>query len=71
MGLINNAVNRLATRAAHPTEKDYKALPRVLYYLGNTIHFGIVFNPGSTADMNRATRLFCYVDAAYVTHQGS
>ena len=64
------ALNRLATRANRATEKDFKALIRVLLYLHHTIHLGLRFkrSPNSTEN---ARRLFCFVDAAFATHTDS
>ena len=64
------ALNRLATRANRATEKDFKALIRVLLYLHHTINLGLRFkrSPNSTEN---ARRLFCFVDAAFATHTDS
>lgn len=68
---IAYAVNRLATRAATATEKDYKALLRIVSYLGGTKNLGIRLNKNNPRDVAAATRLFCYVDAAYACHPDS
>jgi hypothetical protein len=68
---ITYAINRMATRAPKQTSRDYDALLRILWYLGATPTLGIIFSPANTADMSRATRLFCFVDAAYATHLDS
>ena len=68
---ITYAVNRMATRAIKPTTRDYDCLLRILWYLAGTPNMGVVFHPDCSADRNRATRLFCYVDAAYATHTDS
>ena len=65
------AVNRLATRSVQPTEKDWQALVRVVLYLKGTIHLGIKFNRQSVAEATAATRLYCYVDAAFSCHSDS
>jgi hypothetical protein len=66
---ISYAVNRLATRAQHATEKDFQSLLRVVSYLNGTKHLGIRFK--SKHDAATATRLYCWVDAAYAGHPES
>jgi hypothetical protein len=39
------AINRMATRSSAPTERDYKALLQILWYLAGTIELGIIFCP--------------------------
>jgi hypothetical protein len=68
---IAYAVNRLATRAVHATEKDFRSLLRIVSYLGGTKHLGIRLNRKNPHDVAAATRPFCYVDAAYACHPDS
>ena len=52
-------------------KKDWQALVRVVLYLKGTIHLGIKFNRQSVAEATAATRLYCYVDAAFSCHSDS
>lgn len=67
---IAYALNRLATRTNRATEKDFKALLRVLLYVHHTVHLGLRFKRSPTSTEN-ARRLFCFVDAAFATHTDS
>ena len=62
------ALNRLATRSHHATERDFKALLRVASYLYGTRHLGLRIKKSSSTDRATAARLACYVDASYATH---
>jgi hypothetical protein len=66
---IAYAVNRMATRTGHATVKDFNALLRIVSYLNATKHLGIRFK--SKVDAAAATRLYCWVDAAYAGHPDS
>jgi hypothetical protein len=67
---IAYAVNRLATRAQHATQKDYQALLRIVAYLEATRHLGIHMRRG-TWDADTAPKLYGYLDAAYACHEDS
>lgn len=68
---IAYSVNRLATRASNPTERDWQALIRVALYLKGTIHLGIKFKRSDSTSAAAATQLYCYVDAAFSCHTDS
>lgn len=68
---IAYSVNRLATRATYATTKDYRCLLRIVSYLAGTRSLGLLFQGTSDADSAAATRLHCWVDAAYASHPDS
>lgn len=68
---IAYAVNKMATRAIKHTKKDFVALLRIVSYLKATENLGIRFHRSNSASAAAATRLYCYVDAAYATHPDS
>jgi hypothetical protein len=68
---IAYAVNRLACRSQNATDKDFKALLRIVSYLWGTKDLGLKFKKSSTAEISDSTKLFCYVDASYATHADS
>lgn len=68
---IAYAVNRLATRAIAPTERDWHSLQRVALYLKATSHLGIKFKRSESFSATSATQLHCYVDAAFSCHADS
>ena len=65
---ISYAVSRLASRSHCCTNRDFKALLRVVSYLFGTIEIGLFFKKISITDRVAASRLFCFVDAAYATY---
>lgn len=68
---IAYAVNRLATRANRATIKDFNCLLRIVSYLGGTRDLGLHFKANSQHHGAAATRLHCWVDAAYASHPDS
>jgi hypothetical protein len=52
----------LTTRVLRPNEEDLSKLNRVIRYLRNTKHLGIVLEPGDTIS------IIAYIDAAYGVH---
>ena len=68
---IAYAVNRLACRSQVCTDKDFKALLRIVSYLWGTKDLGIRLKASKSPDSVEATRLFCYVDASYASHVDS
>jgi hypothetical protein len=68
---IAYAVNRLACRSQIATEKDFKSLLRIVSYLWGTKNLGLKFKKSSNIDISQSTKLYCYVDAAYATHEDS
>jgi hypothetical protein len=67
---IAYAVNRLATRGKCATEKDYRALLRIVAYLQATRHLGIRMQRG-TWNPDTPPQLYGYLDAAYASHTDS
>jgi hypothetical protein len=65
------AVNRLATRSHCATERDFKALLRIVSYLYGTRDLGLKLKKSSPLNRAAAARLSCYVDASYATHPDS
>jgi hypothetical protein len=65
------AVNRLATRAANCTVKDYECLCQVANYLHTTSHLELVYNTRDPAQRSTIVELLAYSDAAFLTHQDS
>jgi hypothetical protein len=65
------AVNRLATRAAACTLKDYESLRQVANYLYTTSHLELVYNTRDPAQRTTIVELLAYSDAAFLTHQDS
>ena len=65
------AVNRLATRASHCTQKDYECLCQVANYLYTTAHLELVYNTRDEDQRSAVVQLFAYSDAAFLTHADS
>ena len=65
------AVNRLATRAANCTIKDYECLCQIANYLHTTSHLELVYNTRDPAQRSTIVELLAYSDAAFLTHQDS
>jgi hypothetical protein len=65
------AVNRLATRASHNTQKDYECLCQVANYLYTTAHLELVYNTRDADQQSAVVQLFAYSDAAFLTHADS
>jgi hypothetical protein len=65
---IAYAVNRLATRSHCATDRDFKALLRIVSYLYGTRNLGLKLKKSDSSNRAAAARLSCYVDASYATH---
>jgi len=57
------AVNFLTTRVQHPTEEDWAKLTRVLKYLKETEHLGLILRIGDKMVIN------VYIDASFGVHE--
>ena len=68
---ISYAVSRLSSRSHCCTDRDYKALLRVVSFLYGTLDWGLNFKKSNITDRVAASRLFCYVDASYNTYPDS
>lgn len=64
-------VNRLATRASNPTQKDYESLRHIVAYLTATSHYELVYRSNDSTHKSTIAELFAYSDAAYLTHRDS
>ena len=65
------AVNRLATRASTPTQRDLEALRQVANYLYTTAHLELVYNNSLPEHRNSVAQLIEFSDAAFIAHSDS
>ena len=65
---VSYAINRLATRTAIPTTKDYLCLQRVAAYLHRTIDKELVYRHDDNQQSQSFARLYAWSDAAFLTH---
>ena len=68
---ISYAVNRLATRTAISTQKDYNCLQRIAIYLRGTATKELVYRNDDENQKKTISRLYAWSDAAFLTHQDS
>ena len=68
---VSYAINRLATRTAIATTKDYLCLQRVAAYLHRTIDKELVYRHDDNQQSQSFARLYAWSDAAFLTHSDS
>ena len=64
-------VNRLATRAAISTTRDYDSLRQIAAYLHTTAHLELVYSHTDKSRASATAKILGYSDAAFLVHSDS